>query len=229
MGAEKAVPAVPSSRHRRRTIGRRWLDVLWLGIGLAVFALSAAVARAGLVPWEEGLFEAVNGLPDALKPAIWPFMQYGVFLTIPVLIVVALLLRRVRLAIAMALAGVGVYFLAKVAKEAVERGRPGALIEGIEAREVFAVGSLGYPSGHAAVAAALTMVATPYLRGLWKLVPVALLVIVCAGRMYVAAHVPLDLVGGAALGIAAGAAANLLVGVPVAAGSAVGRRRAGAA
>lgn len=44
------------------------------------------------------MFDAVNSLPDALYIVIWPFMQFGVFLTIPVLIVVALILRRVRLA-----------------------------------------------------------------------------------------------------------------------------------
>jgi glycosyltransferase 2 family protein len=57
---------------------------------------------------------------------------------------------------------------------------------------------------------------TPYLRGWWKVVPAALLVIVLLGRMYVAAHVPLDLIGGAALGFAAGGLANLLVGAPAA-------------
>jgi membrane-associated phospholipid phosphatase len=197
---------VPVIRRRRR-------DLLWLGLGLAVFLVTAAMARGGLAPWEASLFQAVNGLPDALSPVIWPFMQYGVFLTIPVLSVVALLFRRVRLAVAMALAGVGVYFLARLVKQVVERGRPGALLEDIATRETFAPGSLGYPSGHAAVAGALTVVVTPYLRGRWKIVPAALLVIVVLGRMYVAAHVPLDLVGGAALGVTAGAAANLLVSV----------------
>jgi undecaprenyl-diphosphatase len=107
-----------------------------------------------------------------------------------------------------------VYFLARVVKELVDRGRPGALIDEVVARETFAVGSLGYPSGHAAVAGALTVVVTPYLRGWWKVIPAALLIIVCVGRMYVAAHVPLDLIGGAALGVAAGALANLLVKAP---------------
>jgi membrane-associated phospholipid phosphatase len=34
-------------------------------------------------------------------------------------------------------------------------------------------------------------------------------------RMYVGAHLPLDMVGGAALGLAVGAAVRLLLGVPV--------------
>jgi putative heme transporter len=212
-------------------IRRRWVDGVILGVGLAIFALTAAMASAGLAGWERGLFTAVNGLPDAFQPVIWPFMQYGVFLTIPVLCVVALIFRRVRLAVAMGIAGVGVYFLARVVKEFVQRGRPEAFIDSTVARETFAAGSLGYPSGHAAVAGALTVVVTPYLRGRWKIVPAALLVIVFVGRMYVAAHVPLDLVGGAALGAAAGALANLFVGVPVAVPSegVVGRHSATAA
>jgi membrane-associated phospholipid phosphatase len=193
----------------------------WLGrnsvglvLGLALFVATALVASGGLAPGERALFVAVNSLPDVLYALIWPFMQYGVFLTIPVLTVVALLLRRFRLAAAMASAGVGVYMLARVVKELVHRGRPEALIGHVQARETFAAHSLGYPSGHAAVASALAVVMTPYLRGWVKLVPAALAVIVCIGRMYVGAHTPLDLIGGAAIGASAGSLANILVGVP---------------
>ena len=186
--------------------------------GLAVFIVSALLVREGLAPGEEVAFVAINSLPDSLYVVIWPFMQYGVFLTIPVLSIVALLMRKVRLAITMAVAGVGVYLLARVIKEVAKRGRPEALIDGVNARENFAAESLGFPSGHAAVAAALTVVVTPHLRGRWRIVPAVLLVIVCIGRMYVAAHTPLDLIGGAALGVSAGFAANLLIGLGATAG-----------
>jgi membrane-associated phospholipid phosphatase len=203
-----------ASRRDRRPYRRRTGDAVGLVVGLVVFVATAALADQGLAPLEAGTFEAVNGLPDALYVVIWPFMQYGVFVTIPVLTVIALLFRRFRLAGAMAVAGVGVYLLARVVKEFVERGRPDALLDGVDERETFAEASLGFPSGHAAVAGALTVVVTPHLHGRWKLLPAALLVIVCIGRMYVAAHLPLDLLGGAALGAAAGFAANLAVGVP---------------
>jgi putative heme transporter len=227
---DTASTAVEKRTRHPQVIRRRGLDVITFGIGLGIFLLTAAMANAGLASWERTLFTAVNGLPDALQPVIWPFMQYGVFLTIPVLCVVALLLRRVRLAIGMGIAGVGVYFLARVVKEFVHRGRPEVLLDNTVVRETFAAGSLGYPSGHTAVAGALTVVVTPYLRGRWKIIPAALLVIVFLGRMYVAAHVALDLIGGAALGVAAGAIANLLVGVPTAAprNDAPGRHRAAA-
>ena len=185
--------------------------VIGLVVALAIFAGSAALAKQGLVPGEEAIFVTINSLPGFLYIAVWPFMQYGVFLTIPLFALIATLTRRFRLAITVAVAGVGVYLMARVIKEVVKRGRPEALIEGVEAREKFAAGSLGFPSGHAAVAAALTVVVTPHLRGRWRIVPAALLVIVCVGRMYVAAHTPLDLIGGAALGAGTGYAANLLI------------------
>jgi membrane-associated phospholipid phosphatase len=202
--ASVAHAAVPRVTKRRQLFG--------LVAGLVVFVGSALLVREGLAPGERTLFVAVNSLPDFLYIAIWPFMQYGVFLTIPVLSIITALTRRVRLAIAMAVAGVGVYVLARVIKEVAKRGRPEALIDPVQARETFAQGSLGFPSGHAAVAAALTVVLTPHLRGTWRIVPAALLVIVCIGRMYVGAHTPLDLIGGAALGASAGFAANLLIG-----------------
>jgi undecaprenyl-diphosphatase len=202
---------IPDEPHQTRM---RALDFVVAWTGLLVIAATGSLARDGLAAGERAVFEFINSWPDFLYVVIWPFMQYGVFVTIPVLVVVALIIRRYRLAVAMAFAGFGVYFIAKWAKHEVERGRPDALLDAVQERESFATGSIGYPSGHIAVAAALTMVVTPYLRGRWKLLPAALIVVVAIGRTYVGAHLPLDLVGGAALGASAGAFANLIVGTP---------------
>jgi undecaprenyl-diphosphatase len=137
-------------------------------------------------------------------------MQYGTFFTIPVLAAVALAFRRVRLAVAMLVAGVGVYLLAKLVKGLVDRGRPGAVLAGITERETFDVGSLGFPSGHAAVASALTFVVWRHLGPRWGLVALGVAIIVMIGRMYVGAHLPLDLVGGAALGAVTAGIANVV-------------------
>jgi undecaprenyl-diphosphatase len=168
-------------------------------------------ARAELTSLEVEIFRAVNELPQGLHTVVWPFMQYGTFITIPALAVIALLFRRFRLALAMALAGVGVYLAALVVKDVVERGRPGALFTAVEERELFGAESLGYPSGHAAVAAALTVVVAAHLSVRWVIVALALGTIVLFGRIYVGAHLPLDVVGGAALGAVAGSIVNLMV------------------
>jgi membrane-associated phospholipid phosphatase len=197
-------------RHRRRPV-----DAALLVAGLAVRAVSVAVAESEALPEVEvDLFRPLNDLPQALYPVVWPLMQYGTFITIPALTLVALAFRRFRLAAVLAVSGVGVYLLAKLVKEFVTRGRPGDLLSGVEMREVFEEGSLGFPSGHAAVAAALVVAASAYLPRVWTWIGVGLGVIVCLGRMYVGAHLPLDLVGGAALGVAVASAVHLALGVP---------------
>jgi membrane-associated phospholipid phosphatase len=193
----------------------RRVDLALVGAGAIALAVTAIAARAGAYQWEAAIFRAVNGLPDALRPPLWIFNQYGVFLTIPVMALIAPAFRRYRMALALALSGGGVYFLAKLMKDVVGRGRPGALLDAIETREVFAPGSLGYPSGHAAVAAALTIIVTAYLSRPWAIVAIGLAVVVPLCRMYVAAHLPLDLIGGAALGVVAASAMNLTLGVPI--------------
>jgi len=163
--------------------------------------------------FEVTVFRVFNDAPDVLYPVVWPLMQYGTFITIPVATVVALLFHKIRLAIEMAVAGVAVYQLAKLAKDAFPRGRPGAVLAEAHLRGV-PPGQQGFPSGHAAVSAALAFILFAYLPGRWRWVPLALAVIVPAGRLYVGAHFPLDVVGGACLGIAAGATATFIGGVP---------------
>ena len=169
------------------------------------------VATRELTDIEVAVFRGVNDLPQSLHPVIWPLMQYGTFVTIPILALIALAFRRVRLALALLIAGVGVYGLARLIKMYVERGRPGGLLTSVNSRESFAPDSLGFPSGHAAVAAALTVVVAANLSRTWAIVTFVVAAAVMFGRMYVGAHLPLDLVGGAALGAIAGALANLLI------------------
>jgi hypothetical protein len=54
----------------------------------------------------------------------------------------------------------------------------------------------------------------PYLGRRARWVAVAVAVVVCVSRLYVGAHLPLDVVGGAALGWAAGSLVHLLLGAP---------------
>ncbi|MEX2274499.1 MAG: phosphatase PAP2 family protein [Actinomycetota bacterium] len=113
----------------------------------------------------------------------------------------------------MSAAGVGTWLLAKVIKDTFPRDRPGAIFEESILRGIGA-GGRGYPSGHAAVAAAISFVLWAYLPRRWRWVPVVLTIIVCLARVYVGAHLPLDVIGGAALGVATGAVATFLGGVP---------------
>ena len=61
---------------------------------------------------------------------------------------------------------------------------------------------------------AIACLVVPYLRGRWKLVPWAVVALVLLTRVYVGAHNPLDVICGAALGLALGGSLNLVFGVP---------------
>jgi undecaprenyl-diphosphatase len=188
----------------------RW-NIVVLSAALVVLLTTMLVARTELASLEAAIFRAVNDLPQGLNTVVWPFMQYGTFITIPALAVIAFLSRRFRLALAIALAGVGVYMVTLVVKSVVDRGRPAAILTAVEEREVFGADSLGFPSGHAAVAAALTVVVAAHLSVRWLYAALAVGAVVLFGRMYVGAHLPLDIIGGAALGAIAGSMVNLLV------------------
>jgi undecaprenyl-diphosphatase len=201
-------------RARSDAIRRRKTDIAWAGGGLGGMLLAgSAVEPATASAFEIAVFRVFNDAPDFLYPVVWPLMQYGTFITILVATVIALFFHKVRLAVEMAVAGVTVYELAKLAKDAFPRGRPGAVLADAHLRGV-PVGQQGFPSGHTAVSAALAFILFAHLPGRWRWVPLLLALIVSAGRLYVGAHFPLDVVGGACLGIAAGALATFVGGVP---------------
>jgi membrane-associated phospholipid phosphatase len=174
------------------------------------------VAReAARVPdWEEDVTGTANGWPDWLAVPLWPVMQLGnVWMVAAVPIGLWLTTRRARPAVAGALATGAAWGLAKVVKEQVGRGRPADFFPGINVRE-SGVHGLGYVSGHAAVAFAAATVVSVYLPGRWRVVPFLLASVTGVSRIYYGAHLPLDVVGGAGLGIACGALALLVTGEP---------------
>jgi undecaprenyl-diphosphatase len=194
---------------------RRRIDVVFMVAGMVVLLASTVLARRGVYRWEVVAFQAINDLPGGIRPFLWILNQYGTAITIPVASAIALLFRRWLLALSLAISGVAVYLLAKVIKEFVGRGRPADFVGEVIERETFSPSSLGYPSGHAAVAWAITLILVVYVGRPWQIAAIVLAIVVPLVRMYVAAHLPLDLIGGAALGVTVASAVNLLLGVPI--------------
>jgi len=185
-------------------------------LGLLAAALLVGVASwvpvAGRqVPgWERSLFRAGNDLPGFLYVPVWVVMQLGSGVAIPVAAGVALAFRCVRLAVGLAIAGEGASILASVFKSVVGRARPAALLPHVHVRGGVVAGN-GYPSGHAAVAFALATSVALCVGSRWRWVPVVAAAVVGFARVYVGAHFPLDVVGGAALGAVCGAIVALVL------------------
>jgi membrane-associated phospholipid phosphatase len=190
------------------SVSARNLTHVFVGAGTLFGA--AALARLPLSAFETRVFRSVNRLSGAPYRAIWFPMQYGTYGTVPAVASLALVRRRPRLALAVGIGGTAAWILAKAAKPIADRGRPADVLGGVELRGKE-VRDRGFPSGHAAVSAALTVVAWPYASNGWRTALAALSGFVPLARMYVGVHLPLDLVGGSALGLAIGSAVNLAV------------------
>lgn len=200
---------------KARIIVRRRNDLL-MGLGATgLTAIMSVLAAQAFVPaWETSVFRTINNLPDFIYGGIWIFMQYGVFATIPVAALVALYFRQKRLAIMLILGGLGIYFGALVLKDIVSRGRPPDVISGVIAREQFRYLSLGFTSGHTAVAATIATFAHRYLPRFWQIVSLVSLAVVAFGRIYIGGHFPLDVLAGITLGVAFASFINYIFGVP---------------
>ena len=189
---------------------RGWL--LLAGAGLVLFLVSTALAWDEAVPAAElELFQWINAWPDWLAGPLWPFMQFGMVVAPFVAAGVFYYVRRKpHPALGLALGGFTVWLLAKVVKEIVDRPRPGGLLEEVSYRADGGPSGLGYISGHAAVGLLITVVAAPYIGRKWTIVLIFLALFAGTLRIYVGAHLPLDISGGAGFGIVAGALINLV-------------------
>ncbi len=186
-------------------------------VALAGLGVCSAIARRGPpLPWERRVFSRVNQLPPRLGPALIVVMQVGALGAVPVAAGGAWLTGRRRLARDLAIAGTSAWLLTKVVKRSVGRARPAEFIPDTIDRG-HADRGLGFPSGHAAVSTALVVACAPALPPVAAVAAGTLVVATATGRLFVGAHLPLDIVGGAFLGAAIGLLVRTL--------PAAGRRR----
>jgi undecaprenyl-diphosphatase len=201
-------------RRPHRRIERSGVDVVLILAGLALLVLSALPVHTHSVSGaESGVFHAIDAHTVLPFSVVWLVMQLGNIVAVPVAAAVAALTRNWRLAAGILIGGVGTYYLAKVVKKIVVRGRPADLIHDVRIRGTAALGR-GYISGHAAVATLLVALAWPYLGRRGRITVATLAIVVCLARVYVGAHLPLDIVGGAALGLAVAGLMRLALGRP---------------
>jgi undecaprenyl-diphosphatase len=212
--ARLAADARPT--HRRLSRDRSRIHASW---SLAVAAVALTVTTLSALPndvsaLERALFAAVNGLPDAIEWPLWTVMQLGTVLVVPVVAVLAVLgWRRLRPGFDLLAAGMATWLLARVMKDLMGRGRPASFFDDVNTRTAGDIGDegLGFPSGHTAVAFALAAVAYPYLSARWRVVILLLAATVAFTRLYFGVHLPLDVLGGAALGVTVGACVHLVM------------------
>jgi undecaprenyl-diphosphatase len=184
-----------------------------LGGSAALLGSWATVVRDHSVPsWEADVFQAMNRLPDPLWPVVWGPMQLGSLAgSVGAVGVTYAVSRDGRLTLVVLIASQAAWWSAKLVKVLVDRGRPGSFFADAKIREK--ADGVGYVSGHSAVAFALTAAIAPSIPRPWRPVALSAAIGVAFARIYAGAHLPLDAVGGAGLGVLAGTLARWVLGL----------------
>jgi undecaprenyl-diphosphatase len=174
-----------------------------------LFAVSwAAAGGGGARRWEQSLAQFFYDWPGVLTPPLRLVMQAGTRGAVLAAVVLLALSGRRRAAAAAGVAGSGAWAVAVAVKHLVDRPRPTTATLGRAVRE--SVEGAGFPSSHAAIAAALAAAVVVGVRPRpavgWTLAGAALLTAIA--RVHLGVHWPLDVAGGLTLGTAAGTLAG---------------------
>ncbi len=115
--------------------------------------------------------------------------------------------------------------ITQVLKRVADQPRPTASVPGLDVhgypKDPF---GNAYPSAHTAVAVGLVTALWPWLTRPQRVVGVVVALLVALNRLYIGAHWPVDVVGGAAIGLLAGALCWLVAARwPIARGSGYSR------
>lgn len=192
-----------------------------VAVGAVVLALSVLGAARNRIPaWEQRVFAAVNGWPDALFWFLWPPMQLGNLAvgTVAGLVVAGVAGER-DLAVGVLVASGAKLLVERALRRRMARwlgvrqrpgtSQPAARLRGADVPR----SGPSFPSGHVILVAGITAVLAHDL-GWWTGVPLLLTALVMSGRVYVGAHNPLDVTAGLGAGlVVGGTVAALLVGV----------------
>ncbi len=175
-------------------------------VALAALALSVVVDHGGIGRWEVTTVQDAVGVTDVVGVPARAIMWLGTRLAaFTVAVALAVIVRRWRPPVAVALAWLIARLATNLSKTTVERPRPD--------RDLWREnpGGWGYASGHTSIAFAVATVVAVLLPRRWRWAPFALATIVGLARMNAGVHFPMDVIGGVLIGTAAGLAALAIV------------------
>ena len=221
MEAGRAATPAPDGPTDRLGPPRPGIAVVFAGLSLVVIALSAwlavqpraQAAQTALVQWFNEppqpvatVFALVNPL---LRPA--PLLVVALVLVGWVLVTAAQARQRLEVLRAAVLAYVLAELMTQFLKRVADQPRPLAVIPGLDTHG-YPTSPRGnaYPSAHTAVAVAVVSALWPWMSWPQRLVGATFAVLIACNRVYIGAHWPVDVLGGAAIGLLSGALAWLV-------------------
>ncbi|WP_256796427.1 phosphatase PAP2 family protein [Terrabacter sp. Ter38] len=173
----------------------------------------AETAQAGLVLWFNdppqpfaAVFAAVNPL---LRPV--PLLVVTLALVGWILLTASEAWQRLEILRALVVAIILAELLAQVLKRLADQPRPLAVIPGLNMHG-YPTDPHGnaYPSAHTAMAVAAVLALWPWMRWPQRIVGAGFAVLIACNRLYIGAHWPIDVLGGAAIGLLCGSVSWLI-------------------
>lgn len=191
---------------------RRPADLILLAAGLVLFLLTvlAWLGERGVLQPAIILFQALNAIPLAV-PLLRAVVQYAALTGSIVVAALALVAGETLLARNLALGGIATWLLASVFQALFSAASSAATVNTLL---LGASGAYhGFPSVQVAAGSALAAIGDGFLTHRWRRLTWMGVFAVAIVSFYVGMSAPVDVVGGAALGIVAGALTNLALGV----------------
>ena len=197
-------------------VPRAWTAVLLAGLGAALFGISALLLKTGTVSWDTSLFRILNQVPAAAASVLMPlshlFLPAGIIAVVMLAVVYVVARNRSVLPVAAgAVAAGAAWLMAHVTKAIADRSRPYEVMADAVLRQQPAHGT-SFPSSHTAVTLAVAIALVPFLARPLAVVGIGYAVLVGWSRVYLGVHYPLDILGGAGIGMAAGGVILLAAG-----------------
>jgi undecaprenyl-diphosphatase len=185
-------------------------------LGAALFGVSAVLLKTGTTSWDLSLFRVLNEVPAATASVLTPlshlFRPTGIIAVVVVTVIYVVARNRSILPVATGAVAAGVgWALAHVAKAVTSRPRPYEVMADAVLRQPPAHGT-SFPSSHTAVTLAVAIALMPFLARPLAAAGIGFAVLVGWSRVYLGVHYPLDVLGGAGIGMTAGGVILLCLG-----------------
>jgi len=166
----------------------------------------AEVAQTDLVTWFNHPPQLIATLFALINPLLRPIalIMLGILGIIWVLLTAKQASQRWELVRAAIVTLLTAELAAQITKLAANQPRPLAVVSGMD-NHGYPIQPRGnaYPSAHTAAAVALVAGLWPWMRWPQRIVGLTVAVLVATNRLYIAAHWPIDILGGAAIGLSA--------------------------
>ena len=191
--------------YRRRTSD-------WLRLAVAVAIVVGTAFHVGdLTEPERALFQTFNQLPGGLNPFFTALYEIGSLWALGLIVGAALIGRRWRLARDLAVAGVGVWFVARLLGALIADEK--SLGSGFNVVTRFGE-SPAYPAVRLAVLVAVVCAASPYLTRPTRRLGQILVLVMALSALYLGIGYPNDAFAAIVLGWGIAAAVHLVFGSP---------------